>query len=214
MLLQFKIIFILSLYVYFKCNPIPKPCPFFATHIVRPMTLIVQRSYDLLLCHFYDIILFVLLLCVTMCYIACILIRKFRYVTFSTCLNTLPTQVRAKPLKLDLVYYVVLTMASIPRTEGHIVLISHRICLYLCVFLIKVSKYLPFKFYFLCYFKLILILSADVETQPGPKHGVALLVDLTMVSFLSVIGMLTRSAKMILKGSRLLKHIIHFLCMI
>ena len=159
------------MYLYSKCYPIPKPCPFCPTPIVRPMILNVQRSYDLFFCHFYDIIIFVLILCVAECYLACTLFRKTRFVTFNTRLNTLPIQLRAKSLKLDLVYYVVLTMSSIPRTEGYIELISYRIYMYLSAFLIKVSKCLPFKFCFLCFFKLILILSADIETQPGPRSG-------------------------------------------
>ena len=138
---------------------------------MRPTNLTIPRSYYFLLFHFNEVMLLLSLTCTVLCYLACSLILKTRYVTFDTRLNLLPTHLRTNFFKSDLVFFGLHVKAYISIIEDHIVVTIYEICIDLYGFLLNVSKYLPFRF-FLCYYDLIIILSSDIETHPGPRPRV------------------------------------------
>ena len=131
------------------------------------MRLTVPRSYYFLLCHFNEVILLLSLTCTFLCYFACLLTLKVRYVTFDSRLDLLPTHVRTNSFKLDILFIGLYIKAYISMIEDHIVITIYAVCMELYGLLLDVSKYLPYRF-FLCYYDLIIILSSDIETHPGP----------------------------------------------
>ena len=135
--------------------------------IMKPLCMTAPRSYYLLLYYINEVILLLSLLITVLCYIAFSYISKIRYITFDTRLNILPIQMKRNFFNFDLFFSVLHLKIYISKIGDQVVLEIYGVCIDLWGFLLKVSKCLPFRL-LLCFYCLIIILSSDIETRPGP----------------------------------------------
>ena len=167
----------------------PSPCP-----SMRPVNYADWFHYDLFYCFLCEILILTFLICITLCNIACIFIANIRYITFDTCLDYLcPSSVKVKH-DWDILLYLSLTIAYIYLLNGPLLLslstnlhsFASKLVVELLILTFKtyLQSYYNFiyfceimfadlnpctKLIFLFFFEMILLLSSDIETQPGPR---------------------------------------------
>ena len=174
------------------CNfTVSPPQPHFSA---RPAKFVNQINHVFPYNHIYGILLIVLLFCIVLLNLAQIIIKNTRYVTFDTCLNYLPTHLTAEKHDWNFLIYLCLVTSYFHLVNGplmvslsedlHSIITHYTVELLFTLTSKKYARsYLSFvycckilitnvgthiKLVFLCFFVTALLLSSDIETNPGP----------------------------------------------
>ena len=178
-------------FVFFECYPTSSPCP-----SMRQAKFAYQCNYDRFYACIYETLIFTSLICITLCNIASIFIKNTKYITFDTCLDFLPPHLTTKH-DWDLLFRLSYKIAYVYLVSGPLLFslsedlhsIISQLIVELLVFIFKtyVLTYLNFiysckilfpelypysRLVFLWFFARMLLLSSDIETQPGPCPSV------------------------------------------
>ena len=191
--ITFKILacFLAILFLYSECFYVTTstPCP-----NTRSVKFANQFNYDF--CCFYEILTLTTLICIALCIIASTFIKNTRYITFDTCLDYLPSlSVTTKHDWANLLY-LFLAIAHVYLVNGHLLLslsedlqsFVTKFVFELLIFILKIYLQSYYTFVYLCelmfaelnphiklvflwFFAIIILLSSDIETHPGPRRG-------------------------------------------
>ena len=185
-------IFILLIYSFLlicvECYPTPSPC-----RSMRLVNFSKKINYDLFNHYYYEVLIVTSFICLTLCNIASTFIKNNKYITFDTCLDYLPSHLTAKH-DWDILFWLFHKIIYVYLFNGHLLLplsedlqsMITQFAFHLLAFIIKIYVQTYFNFIFLCkilfpdlspfirlvslwFFAMMLLLSSDIETQPGPR---------------------------------------------
>ena len=137
---------------YLECHRTPSPSP-----RMRPTSFANQLNYDIFCFSVYEILILTIFICVTLCNIASTFIINIKYITFDKFLDYVQSTINQ--LAIELLIFILKVYV--------------QTCLsfiYLCaIFFPNLNPYI--RFVFLCFFEMVLLLSTDIEIQPGPSFN-------------------------------------------
>ena len=153
----------------------------------------VIYKHNVLTTFFPEIIFVVLTICLVSIHMAYMLILSTRFVTFSTCLDYLPKSSNSSEicyfnLHPDIIkfhykssFFLLVVLENSQRFLSKIIILtifftfklySKTLLNFFCLYKVLFQKLNPcIQIVSLWFFKLIISLSLDVETNPGPVHG-------------------------------------------
>ena len=161
----------------------------------RPEYHTVQLNYNLLFCFLHEILILILLVCIFLANMARQFIKNTRFITFDMSLDNLPPPITSKQ-NWYLLHRGILIIVYVYLIDRHLLL---HICDDICLFvfrsfindLIATLRMCPYvyrklirlsslifvglrnnfiKLVIMWFFEMILILSSDIETHPGPTN--------------------------------------------
>ena len=162
------------LYVFIVINNIFSSSSFLVNPITSPPhpklrseAVTVHRNYEQFFRH-NDVII---VLCLTICIVLIILADEYlncvKYVTFDTCLDYLPRYRRNSEHNLVSLFYL-LAITNTFITEGYVLIVIYRKLMFFWDLIVDISESLSQMYWFLWYFEMVILLSADIEIHPGP----------------------------------------------